>query len=344
MELRRLGKTDIMVSKICLGTMTFGEQNTETEAHEQLDYAIGEGINFIDTAEMYPVPPSKETQGLTEKYIGTWLAKRGKRNDLIIATKVTGPGNLKHISPHLGFSRGRILEAIDLSLKRLQTDYIDLYQLHWPERKTNFFGVRGYWKHDTRWEDNFYEAMETLDDLVQAGKIRCYGLSNETPWGLHRNLTISEQQNLLRPVSVQNPYSLLNRNYEVGLSEMSMREKVGLLAYSPMAMGFLSGKYHKKEDAPRDRLNQFPQYKRYRSENCYQATLRYLKLAEEHQVSLAQMSLAFVTQMPFVTSNIIGATTMQQLKENIASKDVTLSKEIIKAINTIHEEIPNPAT
>lgn len=324
--------------------MTFGEQNTEAEAHQQLDYAIGEGINFIDTAEMYAVPGRKETQGLTEKYIGTWLANRGKRDDLVIATKVTGPGNLKYISPNLGYSRARILEAIDLSLHRLQTDYIDLYQLHWPERKTNFFGTRGYWKHDAEWEDNFAGAMETLDDLIKEGKIRAYGLSNETPWGLHRNLMLSHTRQLPRPVSIQNPYSLLNRTYETGLSEMSIREEVGLLAYSPLGMGLLSGKYHRNEDRPEDRLNQFPQFKRYGSRNCYDATAKYMEIAEQYGLTLTHMALAFVTQMPFVTSNIIGATSMKQLKENIASRDVTLSRELMKAINEIHEEYPNPAT
>ena len=344
MKYRKLGNSDIDVSVICLGTMTFGEQNTEKEAHEQLDYALSKGVNFIDTAELYAVPRRKETQGLTEKYIGTWLAKTGNRNKLVIGTKVTGPSSgLTYISPNLGFSRNRILEAVDGSLNRLQTDYVDLYQLHWPERKTNVFSKRGYGIHDAEWEDNFEEAIETMDGLVKAGKIRHYGLSNETPWGLHRNLSITHEKKYSKCVSIQNAYSLLNRLFEVGLAEMAIREQVGMLAYSPMGFGLLSGKYHLKQDTPDHRLNKYSQMSRYNSKQCYDATSLYLEIAERHGMSLAQMSLAFVNDRPFLTANIIGATNLEQLEENISSIDISLDKEILKEIDKVQELIPNPA-
>ncbi len=343
----KLGKTGLQVSKICLGTMTFGEQNTESEAHEQLDYALTQGINFIDTAELYAVPPSANTQGLTEKYIGTWLKKRGKRDDLIIASKVTGPQpafTWIRDQKNLSFSKDQINTAIELNLKRLQTDYLDLYQLHWPERKTNFFGKLGYAhdKNDT-WQDNFEEVLGTLQDLVKAGKIRHIGLSNETPWALHRCLHLAETQDLPRIASVQNPYSLLNRSYEVGLAEMSIREEVSCLPYSPLAFGLLSGKYHKKQDNPDNRINQFKQMSRYNGKASWEATGRYLEIAEKYGLSLATMALAFINQQPFVTSNIIGATNMDQLKENINSINVSLSDDCIKEINAVHSEISNPA-
>jgi aryl-alcohol dehydrogenase-like predicted oxidoreductase len=344
MKYNRLGNTDIEVSVICLGTMTFGEQNTEEEAHEQLTFAVENGVNFIDAAELYPVPGRKETQGLTEKYIGSWLKNQKNRNKIILATKATGPSpNLTYISDNLGFSKNRLEEAIDLSLNRLKTDYIDLYQIHWPERKTNYFGIRGYSSHDSKWEDNFYEAYDTLERFKNEGKIRAYGISNETPWGLHRNMELAKENNWSRAVSIQNCYNLLNRLFEVGLSEMAIRENCGLLAYSPMAFGLLSGKYHKNQDREEDRLNQFKQMSRYNSSQCYEATRRYLKIAEEHELSLAQMSLAFINSRPFVTSNIIGATSIKQLKENIDSISITLTPEIIKKIEKVHSEIPNPA-
>ncbi|HMQ06752.1 MAG TPA: aldo/keto reductase [Saprospiraceae bacterium] len=343
MEYRELGNTGIKVSVICLGTMTYGEQNTEKEAHHQLDYAMDRGINFIDTAEMYPIPPRAETQGRTESYIGNWLINQ-ERDKIILATKITGPGSLDYVAPDLRFRRNRIINALEKSLKRLRTGYIDLYQLHWPERKTNFFGKRGYNLHDEQWEDQFFETIDTLDTLIKAGKIRSYGLSNETPWGMHRVLTLARIHQMSPLVSIQNPYNLLNRQFEVGLAEMSIRESVGLLAYSPLAMGVLTGKYLTGKDTPFDRLNQFKQYTRYNSESCKSATQEYLRIAYEAGISFTQMALSFVTHQPFVTSNIIGATTMQQLKENIDSIDIKLERNIIKKIQSVYERIPNPAT
>ncbi len=339
-----LPNTNIKVSKICLGTMTFGEQNTEKEAHEQLDYAIEQGVNFIDTAEMYSVPGRKETQGLTEKFIGSWL-KNQKREDLIIATKITGPSSgLGYIRENIGFSDKSIDDAIDKSIKRLQTDYIDLYQLHWPERNANFFGTRNY-KHDfdERWDDNFKVVIEKLDALVKEGKIRNYGVSNETPWGVMRHLSESSANGLTKCNTIQNPYSLLNRTFEIGLAEISMRENIGLLAYSPMAFGMLSGKYLYGKMPKDSRLKLFPIFSRYNSEQSQFLTKKYAELAKKLNVSLAQFSLAFVNQQPFVTSNIIGATTMNQLKENIGSIKVNLSEDILKEIDEIQELQPNPA-
>ncbi|MEM9888718.1 MAG: NADP(H)-dependent aldo-keto reductase [Bacteroidota bacterium] len=343
MQYRKLGNTDLEVSLICLGTMTFGEQNSEQEAHQQLDYAIEQGINFIDTAELYAVPSKRENNGLTEAYIGTWLKNRSDREHIIVATKVTGPSaNLKYIRPNLGFSKAAIHEAIEKSLQRLQTDYIDLYQLHWPERKANFFGKLDY-KHDKEWEDNIAEVLQTLDGLVKAGKIRHYGLSNETPWGTMRYLYLADQLGVARPVSIQNPYSLLNRSFEVGLSEIAIREKCGLLAYSPMAFGLLSGKYHRKEDRKDARLNSYKSFARYSGTRSYEATAAYLKIAEEHGIRLAQMALAYINSRSFITSNIIGATNMNQLKENIESLDLELSDSVLAAIDKVHASNPNPA-
>jgi len=339
-----LPNTDIKISKICLGTMTFGQQNTEDEAHQQLHYAVEQGINFIDTAEMYSIPGKKETQGSTERYIGTWL-KDQKREDLIVATKITGPLEyFNYIRNDLGFSKIVIRDAIEKSLKRLQTNYIDLYQLHWPERNVNFFGQR-YYKHDAneKWQVNFKDVIETLDDLVKEGKIRHYGVSNESSWGVMRHLTESKANNFTRCKTIQNAYSLLNRTFEINLSEVSLRENVGLLAYSPLAFGMLSGKYLNGQMPEGSRLKLFPSYSRYSNSQSHSVTQKYLELARKNDLSLAQMSLAFVNQQPFVTSNIIGATTMDQLKENIASINIELSEEILNEIDVINELQPNPA-
>jgi len=319
MKYNKLGNTGIDVSVICLGTMTFGEQNTEAEAHEQLDFAVENGVNFVDTAELYAVPSTKENRGKTEQYIGSWIAK-GNRDKIVLATKVTGPSpNLTYISDNLGFSRKRIHEAIDRSLRLLQTDYIDLYQLHWPERKANFFGKRSY-VHDAneKWEDNFQDIINTLNGLVTEGKIRHWGLSNETSWGAMKYMGYCDALNKPRPVSIQNPYSLLNRTYETNLAEVSMRERVGLLAYSPLGFGLLTGKYHKKTERSDARLHRYKEYMtRYASGYSFEATSKYLELAEKNDISLTQLALAFINQQDFVTSNIIGATNLQQLEENI---------------------------
>lgn len=345
MEYSTLGQTGLKVSKICLGTMTFGEQNSEAEGHEQLDYALEQGINFIDTAELYAVPARSETQGSTERIIGSWIKSRKNRDQFILATKIVGPSaNLIYIRDPLRFDRTQLATALEGSLQRLQTDYVDLYQLHWPERKTNYFGKRGY-VHDPNdpWVENFLEILEVMQDLIRQGKIRHFGVSNETPWGLMRFLHLAEKHNLPRCISIQNPYSLLNRTFEVGLAEIAIRESTGLLAYSPMAFGLLSGKYHKGGGAPHARLNQFKTMSRYNSANAREATGKYLAIAEKFGLSLAQMSLAFVNSRPFLTSNIIGATTMAQLQENIATIDLELPYEIIREIEAVHNEIPNPA-
>lgn len=344
MEYTTLPNTDMKVSKICLGTMTFGEQNTEAESHAQMDFAFESGINFFDTAEMYSVPGRKETYGSTEKMIGTWFKKTGKRDQIVLASKIAGPNpGLAYIRENMDFSPASIALSIDKSLTRLQTDYIDLYQLHWPERKTNFFGQRGYKVQEDAWQDNIHEVLETLQSFIQQGKINHIGISNETPWGIMRFLEESKYHNLPKIKTIQNPYSLLSRLFEGGSAEVCMRENVGLLAYSPLAFGILSGKYLSGENLPKARINLFPQLARYNSEQCAQATRLYEKIAQKNNLTLTQMALAFVTQQPFVTSNIIGATTMEQLKENIATIDVVLSDEISKEINAVHAIIPDPA-
>ena len=344
MKYTTIPNTKIEVSKLCLGTMTFGEQNNEKEAHEQLNFAFESGINFIDTAEMYSVPGRKETQGDSERYIGTWLQQQD-RSSIIIGTKVTGPYEyFNYLRDNLGFSKDVLCEALEQSLKRLRTDYIDIYQLHWPERNTNFFGQRNYiHKEDEAWTDNFYEIIQTLDSFVKAGKIRHYGVSNESSWGLMRHLQESEKHSISRCKTIQNPYSLLNRTYEINLAEVGMRENVGLLAYSPMAFGVLSGKYLHGKMPEKSRLKLFPQYSRYSNDQALRLTELYANLAKELDMSLAQFSLAFVNQRPFVTSTIIGATTMEQLKENIGSIDIELNEETLEKIDTIQELQPNPA-
>jgi len=345
MEYRALGRTGTKVSAICLGTMTFGQQNTEAEAHAQLDLAYDRGINFVDAAEMYPVPGRAETYGKTETFIGTWIkAHPAKRQKITLATKAVASGR--------GFDwirdgnhpadRVNLVAAIDASLKRLRSDRIDLYQLHWPDRKTNMFGALGY-SHDPQ-DDSvpIEETLRVLDDMVRAGKIRFIGLSNETPWGVASFLKCAEQQNLARIVSIQNPYNLLNRSYEIGLAEMSIREECGLLAYSPLAMGVLTGKYLNGARPAGARLSLFDRFQRYSNPQGGAAAARYIALAKEQNLDPVAMSISYILRQPFVTSVIIGATTLAQLEQNIAAKTLRLSDDVVKAIEAIHTDIPNP--
>ena len=344
MNYTTLPNTEIKVSEICLGTMTFGNQNSEAEAHFQLDYAIERGINFIDTAEMYPIGGNAQIFGSTEKFIGTWLAKnKHKRQDLVIATKIAGPNRgLDYIRQPLDFSEKSLTEAVELSLKNLQIDCIDLYQLHWPERIMNMFQKRGLEKIDSQWQDNICEVLTVFDALIKQGKIKHIGISNENPWGLMKFLNESEKHGLPRIATIQNPYSLLNRLFEVGLSEICMREQVGLLAYSPLGFGFLSGKY--LNGFPEgSRMKLFPQFTRYTNENCFKATKLYQELANDLQLTLTELAIAFVQHQSFVTSTIIGATSIDQLEENINAFEVRLTNEVIAEIDKIQELIPNPA-
>ncbi len=344
MKYTTLPDTAIKVSKICLGTMTFGQQNTEAEGHAQMDYALEKGVNFFDTAEMYSIPASEKTYGSTEKIVGTWFKKTGKREEVVLASKIAGPNaNFGYMRDKLDFSPASIQVALDQSLQRLQTDYIDLYQLHWPERKTNYFGQRGFKVQDDAWEDNIHQVLETLDGFVKEGKIKHIGLSNETPWGIMRFLEENKYHNLPKIKTVQNPYSLLNRLFENGSSEICLRENVGLLAYSPMAFGVLSGKFLTGESHPNARISLFPQYTRYSSAQCTEATRLYQEIAHKNGLSLTQLSLAFIEQQSFVTSTIIGATTLEQLKENIDTIQVSLSDEILKAIDQVQAILPDPA-
>ena len=342
MQTRPLGTTGIEVSRLCLGTMTFGEQNSEAEAHEQLDRAVTFGINFIDTAEMYPVPPKAETQGRTERYIGSWLKQRGSRDDVIIATKASGPG-LEHIRGGPRLTRDHLHQAVDESLTRLQTDYVDLYQLHWPDRKTNFFGKLGYPYDDNEDTTPLEETLAALKELVDAGKVRAIGLSNDTPWGVMRALQLAETLDLPRVASVQNPYNLLNRTFEVGLAEIAHREQVGLLAYSPLAFGVLSGKYLEGARPRGARLTLFERFQRYTNPQAEAAAAEYVKIARDAGVDPAQMALAFVNSRPFLTSNIIGATSMEQLESNLESESLRLDHDVLEAIEAIHQRQPNPA-
>lgn len=349
MKYRKLGSSELNVSEICLGTMTWGEQNSEAEGHQQMDYAVEKGINFFDTAELYSVPPKPNTFGSTEKIIGSWLKKNKNRDKIILASKVAGrqaqmpwfrPGLNEKGGPTL--SRENILQAADASLERLQTDYIDLYQLHWPDRSTNFFGQLGY-KHRESESIALEESLSALGELVKAGKVRYVGLSNETPWGVMQFTQLADKLGLPRVASIQNPYSLLNRTFEIGLAEVAIKESVPLLAYSPLAMGVLSGKYLNGNRPEGSRLELFERFTRYDGPNVEAATQRYVNLAQDNDLDPAQMALAFVNQQPFLGSNIIGATTMAQLKTNISSADIHLSDEIVKEINKIHQEIPNPS-
>ena len=331
------------ISKICLGTMTWGQQNTEAEAHEQISYALDRGINMLDAAEMYPVPPRAETQGRTEEYIGTWFKKTGLRDKYILATKAAGPNpEFHYLRGGPRFTREQLMEAVDGSLRRLQTDCIDLYQLHWPDRYTNFFGQRGYF-HREQPETPIDETLRALQEIVAAGKIKTIGLSNETPWGTMKFLELADREGLPRVESIQNPYGLLNRTYEIAMAEVSHRENVGLLAYSPLGMGLLTGKYRHGARPEGSRMAVFERFTRYDGAETLEATEQYLQLADEHDLNPTHMALAFVNTRPFVLSNIIGATTMEQLQMNIDSLDVTLSKDVFKGIEAIQQRLPNPA-
>lgn len=350
MEMRRLGRTDIRVSKICLGTMTWGQQNTEEEGHDQIEMALDHGVNFLDTAEMYSVPAREETYGRTEEIIGSWLKKTGKRDDIVLASKVAGPlPSLKHIRPHLhrngrnDLDRQSVIDACDASLKRLGTDYIDLFQVHWPSRRTNFFGVLRYRPAPEDTSVPLEETLGAMQELITAGKVRAVGLSNESSWGVSHALSLSETANIPRVASVQNPYNLLNRSYEIGLSEISLRENCGLLAYSPLASGFLTGKYINGARPEGGRFTLFPgTFGRYLNKNGEAAMEKYVALAQDNGYDPAQMANAFVNMQPFVTSNIIGATTPEQLKTALDTHDMVLSKELIKEINKIETEFPMP--
>ena len=344
MKYTTLPNSDIKVSKICLGTMTWGNQNTEAEGHAQMDYALERGVNFFDTAELYSVPATPETYGATEKIIGSWFQKTGNRDKVVLATKIAGAGDYTAHIRKDGFSKRALTEALEGSLKRLQTDYIDLYQLHWPERGVNCFGVRDYpYQYSKKEAENHLEILETLNTFVQQGKIKQVGLSNETPWGTMKYLQTAKEHQLPRMSTIQNSYSLIHRAYEYGMSEVSLREQIGLLVYSPLAFGVLTGKYIGGKTPAGARISLFPRFNRYSSEQSEIAVKKYQEIALKHGLTLTQLSLAFVNQLPFVTSNIIGATNLEQLKENIESIEITLSEEILKEIEAVHQEIPNPA-
>lgn len=347
MEYRILGRTGIRVSLICLGTMTWGSQNSEAEAHAQLDHAFGEGVNFIDTAEAYPVTPvSRETQFLTETYIGNWIAGRGRREDIVLATKVAGPTR-DPVREFRGgdnrLDRRNIEQAVEDSLRRLRTDYIDLYQVHWPDRPVPAFGVRGLTRlADTAETVPIEETLGALADLVRAGKIRHFGVSNETPWGVSEYLRLSRERELPRIASIQNAYNLLNRTFEYGLSEFALREQVSLLAYSPLAGGNLTGKYLGGQIPRGSRRDVSRQFVRYDLPSQATASARYVAIAQAHGLDPAQLALAFVNSRPFVTSTIIGATSLDQLKIDIGSVRVQLEEDALAAIEAIHRDLPDP--
>ena len=343
MNYKKLGNTDLDVSTICLGTMTWGEQNSEKEGFEQMDFALSQGVNFWDTAEIYSIPMREETYGETEKIIGNWFQKTKKRNDVVLATKVCGNTSNKYIrGGGNSFGKKKITEALDESLRRLKTDYIDLYQLHWPERNVNNFGRLGYVHKENDW-NKFEDVLGELDKYIKAGKIRYVGLSNETPWGALNYLQLSKDKNLPRMMSIQNPYSLLNRSYEVGLAEVSIREKIGCLAYSPLASGYLTGKYRNKNFPKGSRMERdFDFWTRYRKPNTEAAVELYFKICEKHNLNMTQMSIKFCEIQEFMTSVIIGATTMEQLKSDIESVNVNLSNDVIEEINQVQTIYPNP--
>ena len=342
MNYKKLGNTDLDVSTICLGTMTWGEQNTQDEAFEQMDFALSNGVNFWDTAELYAVPPRKETYGDTEEIIGNWFEKTKKRKEVILATKVAGPARDYLRNGENSFTGPNLESALNNSLKRLKTDYIDLYQLHWPERNVNNFGRLGYVHKENEW-NKFEDVLGELDKYIKAGKIRYVGLSNETPWGALNYLQLSKDKNLPRMMSIQNPYSLLNRSYEVGLAEVSIREKIGCLAYSPLASGYLTGKYRNKNFPRGSRMERdFDFWTRYRKPNTEAAVELYFKICEKHNLNMTQMSIKFCEIQEFMTSVIIGATTMEQLKSDIESVNVNLSNDVIEEINQVQTIYPNP--
>ena len=344
MKFKKLGTTDLEVSLICLGTMTWGTQNTEKDAFDQMDYALEEGVNFFDTAELYSVPPNSDSYGKTETMIGNWFEKRKNRKKIILASKVAGPGCNWIRGGKNSFDEKTIGKAIDGSLKRLKTDYIDLYQLHWPERSTNYFGKRDYTVDNDEGEWNSFESvLEALEKFIKIGKIRYIGMSNETPYGLSKYIELSKSKKLPRMMSVQNPYNLVNRTYEIGMSEISIREKCGLLVYYPLATGALSGKYRNGQMPKGSRQALFKGWERHLNPLAMRAYEEYYKLANEYGMTMAQLAQAFVNSRPFVTSNIIGATTMDQLKENIDSVNIELSEEIMEKINMIHNNNPNPS-
>jgi len=345
MEKRELGRTGIKVTSICLGTMTWGEQNTQDEGFAQMDLAVERGINFFDTAEMYAVPPSERTYGTTETIIGNWFrARPGMREKIVLASKVCGQSEFPFVRDgHSRLNRKHIEEAIDNSLRRLQTDHLDLYQMHWPDRHTNYFGHLGYRHREDETITPVEETLEVLNDIVKAGKVRHVGISNETPWGTMRYLATSDARGWPRVASIQNPYNLLNRSFEVGLAEIAHREQVGLLAYSPMAFGVLSGKYLNGARAEGARITRFKRFSRYTNPQAEIATAQYVALAKKYGIDPSQMALQYVTTRPFVTSNIIGATSLDQLKSNIDSASLTLSDDLLKELEAIHIAQPNPS-
>ena len=342
MNYKKLGNTDLNVSTICLGTMTWGEQNTQNEAFEQMDYSLDNGVNFWDTAELYAVPPKAETYGYTETIIGDWFEKTKKRKDVILASKVGGPSRKYMRNGENSFTGKNLENALHGSLKRLKTDYIDLYQLHWPERNVNNFGRLGYEHKENDW-NKFEDVLENLKKFIEEGKIRDVGLSNETPWGVMNYLQLSKDKDLPRMMSIQNPYSLLNRSYEVGLAEVSIRENIGCLSYSPLASGYLTGKYRNKQFPKGSRMERdFDFWTRYRKPNTSEAVEEYYKISQKFDLDMSQMSIKFCEVQDFMTSVIIGATTMEQLKTNVESVKVNLDSEVIKEINNVQKKYPNP--